>query len=144
MTPYPQGNPNDISNCNKNDATLISNDDYVIHTSSIRLPFIAAGLVNAAVAELLNQLSCRFFEMAIITSKIEDSKKESLINPNEQADNQTHNSYSNKLDNLSVLSPDHLPTLQPISQEVFTPPSSYPDVTSVTSSVSSAISLFTN
>ncbi|KAH8873228.1 Zinc finger protein 143 [Schistosoma japonicum] len=72
MTPYPQGNPNDISNCNKNDATLISNDDYVIHTSSIRLPFIAAGLVNAAVAELLNQLSCRFFEMAIITSKIED------------------------------------------------------------------------
>nr|CAX72891.1 Zinc finger protein 143 [Schistosoma japonicum] len=125
--------------------------------------------------------------MAIITSKIEDSKKESLINPNEQADNQTHNSYSNsnssifpqnerltttsttttstttssssntvndqselqkklhtELDNLSVLSPDHLPTLQPISQEVFTPPSSYPDVTSVTSSVSSAISLFTN
>ncbi|CAH8608854.1 unnamed protein product [Schistosoma guineensis] len=153
MTPYPQGNP-DTSNCNKNDSTLISNDvddDYIIHTSSIRLPFIAAGLVNAAVAELLNQLSCRFFEMAIITSKIADSQKNSLVKQKDQEDieNDAQNTYSNSnssifpqnegltttqgqselqkkmrmdLDNLSGLSPDQMPTLQLNNQDVFTAP----------------------
>ncbi|CAH8545047.1 unnamed protein product [Schistosoma turkestanicum] len=184
MTPYPQGNP-DISNCNKNDSTLLSNDDYIIHTSSIRLPFIAAGLVNAAVAELLNQLSCRFFEMAIITSKIVDSEKDSLVEQksnNEDINNNAQNSYNNsnssifpqnerltntttntdttqnqselqktmqtELDNLSALSPDHMPILKPINQDVITTPLPVPphhDTAAVSpSSISSTVSLLTN
>ncbi|CAH8632531.1 unnamed protein product [Schistosoma rodhaini] len=174
MTPYPQGNP-DISNGNNNDSTFISNDvdnDYIIHTSSIRLPFIAAGLVNAAVAELLNQLSCRFFEMAIITSKITDSQK----NDQENIKNDVQTTYNNsnssifpqnerlihiqdqsklqkkvqmELDHLSALSPDQMPILQPNNQDIFNsslhlPHPSTITVSSSSPSISSTICLFTN
>ncbi|VDP90973.1 unnamed protein product [Echinostoma caproni] len=41
-------------------------NDYCIHASSVRLPFLAAGLVNSAVSVLLAQLSTRFFELALL------------------------------------------------------------------------------
>ncbi|KAF5397347.1 Zinc finger protein [Paragonimus heterotremus] len=41
-------------------------DDYCIQASSIRLPLIAAGLVNSALAMLLSGLSNRFFELALV------------------------------------------------------------------------------
>ncbi|GAA31660.1 hypothetical protein CSKR_109659 [Clonorchis sinensis] len=48
-----------------NIAPMTMQHDYYIKASSVRLPFLAAGLVNSAVALLLHQLSNRFFELAL-------------------------------------------------------------------------------
>ncbi|THD28661.1 Zinc finger protein [Fasciola hepatica] len=41
-------------------------NDFSIKASSVRLPLLAAGLVNSAVSVLLAQLSTRFFELALL------------------------------------------------------------------------------
>ncbi|CAH8865611.1 unnamed protein product [Trichobilharzia szidati] len=154
MTLLPQGNA-DNPKCNNNKVnettSAISTHDYIINTSSIRLPFIAAGLVNAAVAELLNQLSCRFFEMAIITPKISDSEKESPVDAvqiqhTSEITNENKLASQNKTDQISTLQPVEVnESLFPESLSSPPIPQPPPPPAPVSSpTVSSSIPLFTN
>ncbi|KAA0184358.1 Zinc finger protein [Fasciolopsis buskii] len=49
-----------------NSSGQVASNDFCIKASSVRLPFLAAGLVNSAVSVLLAQLSTRFFELALL------------------------------------------------------------------------------
>ncbi|CAH8594528.1 unnamed protein product [Dicrocoelium dendriticum] len=55
-------------------------EDYCIQASSIRLPLIAAGLVNSALSLLLTELSNRFFEMALF-DMLPEQKRTSQPDP---------------------------------------------------------------
>lgn len=57
-----------LSDQQRNSSAPYPPDDFYIRASSVKLPFIAAGLVNSAVAVLLTQLSSRFYEMALFDS----------------------------------------------------------------------------
>ncbi|CAL8072597.1 unnamed protein product [Calicophoron daubneyi] len=101
---------------NANDQPSGIMNDFYLSASSVRLPFLAAGLVNSAVAMLFTQLSTRFFEMAIL-DPLRDTKEQELdqkitsvvtdqiSQPAERGPTDSHAPLFSKTDHLSTESP---------------------------------------